>query len=152
MRRKPATTSSEMIKTMIAATGPDIVPPNGAHLIDGAKVFWDELIKIRAKVDWEKSDLMLLAQLANVQYEIFEQSKIIREEGHVLTNRFGDQLVNPRVTMLEKMTTREMALMRSLRIGGMPAGEKRDFAKRAELQKQTEKIAKDLLTEGSLLA
>ena len=60
--------------------------------------------------------------------------------------------MNPRHAVLEQLSRREMALMRTLRIGGDAAGDKRDLVKGRHLQRQAEEARQQVSEEDGLLA
>ncbi len=76
--------------------------------------------------------MVVAGQLARCQRDIEVESVALEAESTVLTNDRGTKVCNPRVMVLEQLARREMALMRSLHMGGRVAGDKRD-----ELGKRT---------------
>jgi hypothetical protein len=60
-------------------------------------------------------------------------------------------MANPRVTVLEQMARREMALLRTLRMGGKVAGDPRHVAAGRQTQRQADKT-RDELEDEELLA
>jgi hypothetical protein len=58
--------------------------------------------------------------------------------------------MNPRATLMENLARREMALMRTLRMGGRVSGDARDDAKRRKIQLQSESVRSEI--EDELLA
>lgn len=151
MRRVRATSADAAVKAMVdAAKGPPEVPEH-VRLRDRDEPFWDGIIRSRARDEWTDSDLVVAAQLARCQADIEDESGVLEGEGSVVVNARGTQIVNPRVTVLEQLARREMALMRTLRMGGRVAGDSRDEATRRRLQRQAEDLRNEL-AEDELLA
>jgi hypothetical protein len=59
--------------------------------------------------------------------------------------------MNPRATVLEALARREMAFMRTLRMGGRIAGDTRDEAGRRQVASTARKVQREL-EEDALLA
>ena len=151
MKRVRATSAEAAVKAMLdVAKGPPAVPRH-VSLRRKDRPFWDGVIRARARDEWTDSDLVVAAQLARCQADIEAESCLLDAEGSVLLNARGTQVVNPRVTVLEQLARREMALMRTLRLGGRVAGDSRDEATRRRLQRQAEDLRKEL-AEDELLA
>lgn len=133
-----------------AAKGPPEVPAH-VRLRDGDRPFWDGVIRARARDEWTDADLVVAAQLARCQRDIERESERLQDEESVLINARGTQVMNPRLSVLEQLARREMALMRTLRMGGRVAGDARDESTRRKLQRQAESVRSEL-EEDELLA
>jgi hypothetical protein len=72
-------------------------------------------------------------------------------EGTVIPNDKGTMVVNPRVSVLEQFARREMALMRTLRMGGRVAGAARDLAPARKIERQSRQVRAEL-EDDELLA
>jgi len=105
----------------------------------------------RARDEWSDADLVVAAQLAVCQADIEAETKAIQGETTVVLNQRGTMVVNPRVMVLEQYARREMALMRTLRMGGRIAGDTRDEAGRRKVASQARKVQAEL-EEDALLA
>jgi hypothetical protein len=68
-----------------------------------------------------------------------------------MKNDRGTMVANPRVAVLEQLARREMALMRTLRMGGRVAGDARDEGARRKLERQAKALQTEL-AEDELLA
>ena len=152
MKRRPKSdTAAAAIGAMIgAAQGLPSAPPH-VKLRDGDQPFFDGIVRARAREDWTEADLVVCAQLARCQADIEREQAAVDAESTVLENARGTQVMNPRVTVLEQLARREMALMRTLRMGGRVSGDGRDEAGRAKLQDTARKLRKEL-EEDPLLA
>lgn len=116
------------LNAAVAAAKPLPEPPKHTQLRDGDRPFWDDVVRARAREEWTEVDLVVAAQLARCQADIERESKTLDDEGSVGTNFRGTAVMNPRVTVLEQLARREMALMRALRMGGKSGGDPRDLA------------------------
>lgn len=108
-------------------------------------------MRARARDEWTDADLVVAAQLARCQRDIEAESETLDAEGTVVANERGTPVCNPRVSVLEQLARREMALMRTLRMGGRVAGDTRDQSGQRKIQRQSERI-RDELEEDELLA
>lgn len=133
-----------------AAKGPP-KPPKHVRIREGDEPFWDGIVRARPYGEWTPADLVVAAQLARCQHDIETESKELDSEGATLENARGTMVMNPRVTVLEQLARREMALMRTLRMGGRVSGDARDDASRSAVQRQAEKL-RDEIAEDELLA
>lgn len=150
-RRQRADSTDSVIKAMADAAKGDLLPPEHVSITDSAIPYWIGIVRARARDEWNEVDLVVVGQLAQCQADIAEQDVLLRSEGSIVTNDRGTQIMNPRATLMENLARREMALMRTLRLGGSVSGDKRDDAKRRSIQKQSEQIRKEL-EENDLLA
>ncbi|MCR4300832.1 MAG: hypothetical protein NUV51_04410 [Sulfuricaulis sp.] len=151
MKRTRADSAQSAVKAMVdAAKGPPEVPGH-VRMREGDAPFWDGIVRARAYDEWTGADLVVAAQLARTQADIEREQETLDCEGSVLKNERGTQVANPRVSILENLARREMALMRSLRMTGTAAGDSRDEATRRKVQKAAEKVRADL-AEDELLA
>lgn len=131
------------------AKGP---PPVPAHvtLRPADLPFWDGVVRARARDEWTAADLVVAAQLARCQRDIEVESSTLDGEGTVVKNDRGTLVANPRVSVLEQLARREMALMRSLRMAGRVAGDARDESGQRKAQRQAEKTLAEIEDEELL--
>lgn len=91
---------------------------------------------------------MVAAQLARCLHDIEKEQVSLDEEGTVLVNDKGTQIVNPRVSVLEQFARREMALMRTLRMGGkVPGEDPRSQAGARRVERASRKVKDELADE-----
>jgi hypothetical protein len=151
MKRTPATSPESAVKAMVdAAKGPHEPPPY-VLIRPGDRPFWDAIVRARARDEWTETDLAVAAQLARCQADIERESVTLEGEDSVVCNDRGTRVVNARVMVLEQLARREMALMRTLRMGGRVAGDSRDEAGRRRIQREAEK-ARQEIEDDELLA
>lgn len=151
MKRKPANTAENAVKAAIAAAKGPIQAPAHVRLRDADRPFWEGIVCARARDDWSEADLVVVAQLARCQRDIEVESETLEVEGTVVTNDRGTLVCNPRVMVLEQLARREMALMRTLRMGGRVSGDARDDQKRSGLERKARQTKAEL-EEDELLA
>lgn len=151
MKRNRADSASGAVKAMAdAALGP-LSAPAHVRLRNGDLPFWNGIVRARARDEWSEADLVVAAQLARCQFDIEVESKELDGESTVVINDRGTKVVNARVAVLEQLARREMALMRTLQMGGRVAGDPRNEAGRRKVQRESESVRKELEGE-SLLA
>jgi hypothetical protein len=142
-----------MIKAMAdAAKGLPGIPAH-VRLRDEDLPFWEGILRARARDEWIEVDLVVAAQLARCQRDIEVESLRLEGESATLKNKGGRWYMNPRLSALEGLARREMALMRSLRMSGRAVGDPQEEAGRRSMQRIAEKVRKELgQEEEELLA
>ena len=104
----------------------------------------------RAREEWTDADLVVASQLARCQSDIEAEQLALDLEATVVLNDRGTMCVNPRVSVLQQFAQREMALMRTLRMGGRVAGDARDEAGRRKLERNVKQTRQALLDDDLL--
>lgn len=151
VKRSPADSATNAVKALVdSANGPPELPDH-VCLRAGDRPFWEGIVRARARDEWSDADLVVAAQLARCQADIEREQAALDSESTVVTNERGTLCVNPRVSVLEQFARREMALMRTLRMGGRATGDASKDAKRRKIQREAEGI-RDELAEDELLA
>jgi hypothetical protein len=136
---------------MVNAAKDDLQPPAHVRLRDGDGPFWAGVVRARARDEWTEADLIVAAQLARCLHDIEKEQAALDVEGTVIENDRKTMVVNPRVSVLEQFARREMALMRTLRMGGRIAGDARDESGKRKIERQSRKVREEL-GEDELLA
>lgn len=150
-KRNRADSAASAVKAMVNAAKDAIQVPVHVKLRDGDMVFWEGVVRARARDEWTETDLVVAGQLARCLHDIEDEQAALDEEGTVIRNDKGTPVVNPRVSVLEQFARREMALMRTLRMGGRVAGAARDEAPGRKIERQSREIRKEL-EDDELLA
>ena len=122
MRKTKADSASGAVKAMFNAALPDLQPPGHVSLSDEALKFWPGIIRARAREEWREVDLVVAAQLAECQALIEAESALLRVEGTLMDNGRGTTVENPRNRVIQNLAQREMAIMRTLMMGGKATG------------------------------
>ena len=150
MKRTRSDSAASAVKAMVNAALPPLPLPEHVQLRETDHPFWEGVLRARARDEWTESDLVVAAQLARCQADIEREQQILNYEGTVVENAKGTQIMNPRVTVLEQLSRREMALMRTLRMGGRIAGDARDQAGKRAIERKAHQIRTELEDDGLL--
>jgi hypothetical protein len=150
-KRTRADSAASAVKAMVDAAKGDIQPPAHLKLREGDDVFWRDVVRARARDEWTDFDLNIALQLARCLHDIEREQQALDAEGTVIPNDRGTMVVNARVSVLEQFARREMALTRTLRMGGRVAGDTRDQAGARKIERQSKKLRAEL-EEDDLLA
>jgi hypothetical protein len=150
-KRVRADSAEAAVQALVNVAKGPIPCPAFVRLRDGDLPFWDAILLARARDEWTQTDLVVAAQLARCQLDIENESLLLDSEGAVVSKNNGDKVVNPRVAVVEQLAKREMALLRTLRMGGRIAGDQRDEGTRRKLERQA-RAMQDELAEDELLA
>ena len=113
---------------MVNASLPVLAVPVHVTLSDAALRFWGGITRARAREEWREVDLVVAAQLARCQADIERESALLDDEGTLIDNGRGTKIENPRNRVIQCLEQREMALMRTLLIGGKAAADPRTLA------------------------
>lgn len=151
-KRTRADSAASAVKAMVDAAKPDVEIPDYVTLTPSALPFWAGVVRARARDEWIDVDLVVAGQLAQCQADIAEEDAALRAEGRVIKNDRGTPVMNPRTTVMEQLARREMALMRTLRMGGRIAGDSRDEAGKRKIERQSRALRGELEEEDGLLA
>jgi hypothetical protein len=150
-RRTRSDSVASAVKAAIDVAKGALVCPAHVKLRPEDQPFWLGIIDSRARDEWVGADLVVAAQLARVMRDIEVESEALHTEGSVLENARGTPVMNPRATVLEALARREMAFMRTLRMGGAAAGPAKHVVERRKVERTAKAIRKDL-EEDALLA
>lgn len=151
MKRNRADSADSAVKAMLNAAKGDLQPPEHVKLREGDGPFWADVVRARARDEWTETDLVVAAQLARCLHDIETEQAQLDVEGTVVKNDRGTLVANPRVSVLEQFARREMALMRTLRMGGRVAGDARDESGKRKVERQSRKVREEL-EDDELLA
>jgi hypothetical protein len=151
MKRIRSDSAANTVRAMVHAALPDLEPPAHVSLSEHALAFWPGIIRARARDEWRAVDLVVAAQLAECQSLIETESAALRLEGMITTNDRGTQIENPRNRVVQNLAQREMALMRTLLMGGKTGGsDARNFAGARRAEATAREIAKELEADDLL--
>jgi ectoine hydroxylase-related dioxygenase (phytanoyl-CoA dioxygenase family) len=151
MKRNRSDSASSAVKAMVNAAKGDIPVPKHVKLRKGDAVFWQGVVRARARDEWTDADLVVAGQLARCQADIEREQQSLDTEGTVVKNDRGTMVLNPRVSVLEQFARREMALMRTLRMGGRVAGAARDMSPARKIESESRRVRQEL-EDDELLA
>ena len=150
MKRNRSDSAESALKAMVNASKDTIAVPAHVNLRDGDLVFWDGVVRARARDEWTETDLVVAGQLARCLADIEKEQIALDSETTVIMNDRGTLVVNARVSVLEQFARREMALMRTLRMGGRVAGAARDEGPTRKIERESRKLREELEDEDLL--
>lgn len=114
----------------------DLKPPAHAPLRDDAEPFWDEILRAKARSEWNDHDLTCASDLANAMAILVKNRRALEEEGEILANAAGTAMANPRVSVVHRLHAQIKSARQSLCIHGQGAGKTKDIQRhRAEAKK-----------------
>lgn len=142
-RKSRSDSVAAMLGAMESAALPELTPPKQCKLRDGDRPFWLAIVRARARDEWTDVQLVVAAQLARCQADIEREQARLDAESSVIENARGTPVMNPRVTVLEQLARREMAIMRSLQL----AGSGRDLVKARSLESQARQVRSEIASE-----
>ena len=122
----------EMTRRAIAG----VEVPAWLDIPDAARPFFDAILKLRDFATWNESDLAKAANLARTQADIERISAELRKEGDMVEDERGKRVANPKHTLLDVMTRRELSLSRAIHVHAEATqGKSRDAGPKARAQK-----------------
>ena len=136
---------------MANAQKPPLEPPAFMTLREGDRPYWDAIIDSRARDEWIDAHLVVAVHLAKCQADIERAQATQDAEGTTIVNARGTAVMNPIVSVLENLSRREMALMRTLRMGGRELGKIETSAPRRRIERDA-KLAAAEVEDEELLA
>lgn len=128
VRKQRLDSATAMVAAMDSATKRHHMPPAHIRLPEGVMDYWFEVMETRSIEDWTGPELVIAANLCKLNVTIEDEEDELSMEDTIITDYLGNTRVNPRAMYIEKLHARRLALMRSLRMGGKPAGDARDLA------------------------
>lgn len=106
-RKRSDSASAAMEATQAALVRFD--PPSFVSLHDGARPFWDAIVETKHKDSWTPNDLIVAANLANINFEIDKYTRVIEK-----ASRLTKEDVGYRVSALHKVLIDLVAQSQSL--------------------------------------
>ena len=100
-----------------------ILPPPSAGLSKDAQRHWKAIIRARARDEWGLVELNLAAQLARDMADIERERKFLDDEGAIIPRPDGSFITNPRASLINTITMRQLKLLGTLRIAGAVVGD-----------------------------
>ena len=150
MKRPLANSAEAAVKAALNANKSQLLPPAHCALREGDRPFWRAIIDSRARDEWTPSDLVVGAQLARCMHDVELEQVLLDAESTVVVDDQGQRRVNPRVSVLEQLARREMALMRTLRMGGRISGDARHIMGTRRLERVARKTKLELEADDLL--
>lgn len=142
-RRQRTDTVKGAVNAMAGALS-EIPVPGHVNVPADAMKFWASITKTRAADRWTDPDLEVAAELARTKASIERLNAELADEGDVVVNARGTQIVNPKHNLLETLTRRMVALSRMLQVHAEATqGKSRDQVKANKAQAQAAKAAEE---------
>ena len=151
MKRNRSDSAASAVKAMLNAALPELPVPAHVTLSDEALKFWGGITRARARDEWREVDLVVAGQLAECQALIESESVALRAEGTLQKNDRGTVVENPRNRVIQNLAQREMALMRTLLMGGKASGDARNHIGARKVEAAARKVRAEL-EDDELLA
>jgi hypothetical protein len=133
-RKTRADSATAAIEAAKNAALPDLQPPAHVILSESATPYFRDVVRARARDEWNEFQLTVAAQMAECMAEQDEERAHLALEGKVLENARGTLVANPRVSILEQLARRQMALARSLQMIGRAVGDPRAPTQKRKLE------------------
>jgi hypothetical protein len=148
MDKKRQTRSDSAAAALEAAKNaarPALRPPSHVRLSVGAEDYFADIVRARAREEWNPHQLTIAAQMAECMADQDEVRAQLQLDGWTTINGKGTEVANPLVGINEALARRQMALGRSLQMVGRALGDprkpqgKRDAEERArQLREEVE--------------
>jgi hypothetical protein len=107
------------------AARPPLRPPSHVRLSVGAEDYFADIVRARAREEWNPHQLTIAAQMAECMADQDEVREELALSGWVVVNKKGTEVANPLVGINEALARRQMALGRSLQMVGRALGDPR---------------------------
>lgn len=127
---------------------PDLQPPAHIVLSETADPYFRDIVRARARDEWNEHQLTVAAQMAECMAEQEEVRASIKLDGWTVVNAKGTEVANPMVSIAEQLARRQMALGRSLQTIGRAIGDPRANTKQRQLESSARRTAEEVAAEG----
>jgi len=129
----------------------ELLPPPHVTLRESDKPFWESIVRARAYNSWTDSDLEVAANLARCKSDIERIHLEITEEGDIVINARGTQIINPKHTLMETLSRRAVALSRMIHVHAEANMQAKDRAKQTGAEQQA-RAGVEVVQSDDLLA
>lgn len=126
---------------------PDLRPPAHVQLSAAAEPYFADIVRARARDEWNEHQLTVAAQLAECMAEQEEVRARIAIDGWTVVNAKGTEVANPMVSIGEQLARRQMALGRSLQMIGRAIGDPRKPQGKRQLEKNARQLKDEVADE-----
>ncbi|OHV12128.1 TerS protein [Kushneria phosphatilytica] len=149
MARRKRSDGAEYAAEAMDAAQSDLEPPAHVKLRDVDWPFWYDITRARARGSWTGVDLAHAANLARCQADIERLSTEIAEEGDIVVNAKGTQIVNPKHSLLETLSRRAVALAKTIQVHAHATqGPSEDQTKKNSKQRQSQQSIESTEDDG----
>lgn len=150
-RKTRADSAAAAIEAAKNAVLPPLMPPPHVQISADAMPYYLDVLKARARDEWNEYQLTVAAQMAECMAKQVEIEATLIIEGLVVDGAHGPK-ANPLVGILERMASRQQSLARALRMSGSSLGDPRIPAKQRQLEAGARRARAEAVEEDDLLA
>lgn len=148
-RKDRSDSAAAALQAAINAASPDLMPPGHVQISADAMPYYRDIVRARARDEWNDFQLTIAAQLAECMAKQVEIDSMIALEGLTVTNQRGTEVANPLVSILERMAARQQSLARSLQmVGRVALGDPRANTNKRKNEDQARRARKQAEAEG----
>ncbi|MCX7283911.1 MAG: hypothetical protein NTX28_07680 [Novosphingobium sp.] len=140
-----------MVNAAKNAASPDLRPPAHVQLSANAEPYFADIVRARAREEWNEHQLTVAAQMAECMVDQDEVRAELLLEGRVTMNERGTRVANPLVSISEQLARRQMALGRSLQMIGRATGDPRAPTAKRKLEAGARKLRDEVEQEEDSL-
>lgn len=151
-RKTRSDSATAAINAAKNAAAPDLRPPAHVQLSANAEAYFGDIVRARAREEWNEHQLTIAAQMAECMVDQDEVRAELLLEGRVLVNERGTKVANPLVSISEQLARRQMALGRSLQMIGRAVGDPRTPTAQRKNEANARKLRTEVEQEDDLLA
>lgn len=123
-------------------------PPAHVQISTEAEPYYRDIVRARAREEWNPHQLTIAAQLAQCMVDQEDVAAELVLEGRVIVNAKGTKVANPLVSIQEQLARRQMALGRSLQMVGRALGDPRKPGGPRALEENARRLAGQVGAEG----
>lgn len=147
-RQARSDSAAAAIEAAKNATLPDLMPPDHVQISARAMAYYRDVVRARAREEWNPHQLTIAAQMAECMADQEEVRAILAVEGWTVPNKNGTMVANPHVSISEQLARRQMALGRSLQMIGRGLGDPRAPLNKRKNERTARELAKEVADEG----
>jgi hypothetical protein len=148
-RQTRSDSAAAALEAAKAAASPDLRPPPHVQILASAEPYFTDIVRARARSEWNPHQLTIAAQMANCMADQDEVRAGIALDGWTVINAKGTEVANPLVGISEQLARRQMALGRSLQMIGRAIGDPRKPQGKRALEAQARGLVEELEEEGA---
>lgn len=146
-RQARSDSASAAIDAAKNAALPDLRPPPHVQLSAAAEPYFSDIVRARARDEWNEHQLTIAAQLSECMAEQVDVGAELAVEGRVVENAKGTRVANPLISIMEQLARRQMALGRSLQMIGRAIGDPRKPQGKRQLEKNARQLKDEVADE-----
>ena len=146
-RQARSDSAAAAIAAAKAAASPLPRPPEHVQISANAEAYYEDIVRARARDEWNEYQLTVAAQMAECMADQDEVRAELALDGWTVVNAKGTLVANPLVNIAEALARRQMALSRSLQMTGRALGHPDDPKKKRALERKARELAQGVERE-----